>query len=101
MFDEIRRHAGKLYGKYSGQVVKNDIDPDNTGIILVTVPSVFGETITVPARPCLPYGHFFVPAEKTKVSVPPRKQKCGSPLSNSTHTFVFSAEPCLSDTRSR
>src|SRR5215467_12564634 len=67
MLEEIKRHAGKLYGKYSGEVVANDIDPDHTGIISVSVPSVFGAGIAVPARPCLPYGHFFIPAVGTKL----------------------------------
>jgi hypothetical protein len=69
MLDEIRRHAGKLYAKYSGEVTANDIDPDNTGIISVAVVSVFGVGVSVPARPCLPYGHFFIPAVGTKVWV--------------------------------
>jgi hypothetical protein len=69
VFEEIGRHAGKLYAKYSGEVVANDIDPDKTGIISVTVPSVFGAGVSVPARPCLPYGHFFIPAVGTRLWV--------------------------------
>lgn len=67
MFEELKHHAGKLYGKYSGEVTKNDTDPDKTGIIMVTVPSIFGKDVEVPARPCLPYGHFYIPAVGTKL----------------------------------
>ena len=52
MLNEIQRHAGKLYAKYSGEVVKNDIDPNNTGIIMVTVPSVFGAGVSVASTHC-------------------------------------------------
>jgi hypothetical protein len=69
MFEELRQHAGKLYGKYSGDVSKNDTDPDNMGVIMVRVPAVFGAGVEVPARPCLPYGHFYVPPVGTKVWV--------------------------------
>jgi hypothetical protein len=61
MFDDLRRHVGKYYGKYSGQVVANDQDSDNMGSIVVTLPSIFGPTAQITARPCLPYGHFFIP----------------------------------------
>jgi hypothetical protein len=37
------------------------------GRIVVKVPSVFGVDTEVTARPCLPYGYFFVPAVGTKV----------------------------------
>jgi hypothetical protein len=57
---ELQRHVGKYYGKYSGQVTKNE-DKDTLGRITVKVPSVFGPTVEVPARPCFPPGHFFVP----------------------------------------
>jgi hypothetical protein len=67
MLEDLRRHIGKFYGKYSGEVTKNDTDKDNMGRIVVTVPSVFGVDTEVTARPCLPYGYFFVPAVKTKV----------------------------------
>jgi hypothetical protein len=66
---DLKRHIGKYYGKYSGDVFKNDSDPDNTGVIVVKVPSVFGQAAEVTARPCLPYGHFFVPAVGSKVWV--------------------------------
>ncbi len=69
MIDEMRRHAGKYYGKYSGAVTKNDADLSNTGVMAVTVPTVFGSDIEVQARPCLPYGHFYVPAVGSKVWV--------------------------------
>jgi len=67
MLDDLRRHAGKFYGKYSGKVTKNDTDTDNMGRIVVKVPSVFGVNAEVAARPCLPYGYFFIPAVGTKV----------------------------------
>jgi hypothetical protein len=68
VFDDLRRHLGKYYGKYSGEVTKNDPEgTDNMGLIVVKVPSVFGVDAEVTARPCLPYGHFFIPAEGTKV----------------------------------
>jgi len=69
MIEQLRHHAGKLYGKYSGSVTKNDKDEDNMGTIFVTVPTVFGTGVEVPARPCFPYGHFYVPAVGTKVWV--------------------------------
>lgn len=62
MFDDLRRHVGKYYGKYSGQVVANDQDSNKMGSIVVTLPSIFGPTAQITARPCLPYGHFFIPA---------------------------------------
>ncbi|MBB6253155.1 phage baseplate assembly protein V [Nitrospirillum iridis] len=62
MLDDLRHHVGKFYGKYSGQVVANDQDPDNMGSIVVTLPSIFGADAQITARPCLPYGHFFIPA---------------------------------------
>lgn len=63
---DLQRHIGKFYGKYSGSVVRNE-DPDSTGRIEVQVPSVFGAELVVWARPCLPFGHFFVPAVGTPV----------------------------------
>lgn len=62
MFDGLRHHTGKYYGKYSGQVLANDQDPDNMGSIVVSVPAIFGADAQVTARPCLPYAHFFIPA---------------------------------------
>lgn len=67
MFEMLTSQATKLYGKYSGQVTQNDKDANNTGIVMVKVPSVFGPDTEVPARPCLPYGHFFVPDVGTNV----------------------------------
>lgn len=65
---DIQRHAGKYYGKYSG-LVTDAADPLKLGRITVTVPSVFGPEMPVRARPCLPFGHFFVPAVGTNVWV--------------------------------
>src|SRR6516164_3467460 len=67
MFEDVRHHAGKYYGKYRGAVVQNDADPDHMGSIVVTVPSIFGPDAKVTARPCLPYGHFFIPPVGTQV----------------------------------
>jgi len=65
---EVARHAGKYYGKYSGAVTDNQ-DKDQVGKIKVNVPSVFGSDMEVTARPCLTYGHFFIPSVGTKVWV--------------------------------
>lgn len=69
VFDpDLNRHVNKYYGKYSGTVTDNS-DPDNMGRIQVTVPAVLGEEHEVTARPCLPYGHFFVPPVGAQVWV--------------------------------
>jgi hypothetical protein len=66
--EDLRRHAGKFYGKYAGTVV--DIADDlMLGRILVRVPSVFGLDLTVRARPCFAPGHFFVPPVDSHVWV--------------------------------
>lgn len=65
---DLARHTGKYYGKYSGEVIDNH-DTDQAGKITVKVQSVFGKDLQVVARPCLPYGHFFIPAVGTKVWV--------------------------------
>jgi hypothetical protein len=67
MFEGLRHHSGKYYGKYSGQVLANDQDSDNMGSIVVSVPAIFGKEAQVTARPCMPYGHFFIPAVGTMV----------------------------------
>jgi hypothetical protein len=63
---DLQRHAGKFYGKYSGEVISNE-DPQQQGRMVVTVPPVFGAELEVWARPCLPFGHFYVPAVGAKV----------------------------------
>ena len=65
---DLQRHAGKYYGKYSGEV-KSNADEDQLGRITVTVPAVFGAELQVQARPCLPFGHFFIPPKGAKVWV--------------------------------
>jgi hypothetical protein len=65
---ELERHIGKFYGKYSGEVTDNS-DSQQLGWITVKVPSVFGADMEVKARPCMPYGHFFVPHVGAKVWV--------------------------------
>lgn len=66
MNDDLNRHVGKYYGKYSGEVTNNE-DAHHMGCIMVKVPSIFGKEMEVKARPCLPYGHFFIPDKGTKV----------------------------------
>lgn len=67
---DMQRHAGRYYGKYAGQVTDNE-DPDRRGAVKVRVPSIFGseDEQAVWARPCLPYGHFFVPPVDARVWV--------------------------------
>lgn len=66
--DDLSRHIGKFYGKYSGEVTDN-ADEDFLGRIKVKVLSVFGADVVVRARPCFPYGHYFVPPIGAKVWV--------------------------------
>ncbi|GAA2511380.1 phage baseplate assembly protein V [Winogradskya humida] len=60
--------ADRYFGKYSG-VVKDNRDTGALGVVLVSVPAVFPEDDTVPARAALPYGMFFVPENETHVWV--------------------------------
>lgn len=60
-------HAHRMYGKHSGTVL-DDNDPLLSGRLQVQVPSVFDQ-FAVWARPCVPYGHFFIPPIGTKVWV--------------------------------
>src|SRR6476469_609363 len=64
----LQRHSGKFYGKYSGEVTDNS-DSDKVGKVKVKVPTIFGTDPEVVARPCLPFGHFFIPAVGAKVWV--------------------------------
>src|SRR5690606_5461247 len=64
---DLRRHAGKYYGKYQGIVVDN-ADDQVRGRLKVRVPSVLSDA-EVWARPCLPPGHFFVPDVETTIWV--------------------------------
>lgn len=64
----MQRPANRYYGKYSGEVIDNHDDED-LGRLLVRVPSMFGPDLSVRARPCLPYGYFFIPPPGTKVWV--------------------------------
>lgn len=53
----------KLPGLYSGQVEAVE-DDDFRGRIMVSIPSIYGSSSQenlMQARPCFPYGHFFVP----------------------------------------
>jgi hypothetical protein len=57
---DLARHVGRYYGKYSGIVT--DVEDDlKQGRVEVKVPGMFGEEMKVWARPCLPFGHFFIP----------------------------------------
>ncbi|WP_404370550.1 phage baseplate assembly protein V [Corallococcus coralloides] len=66
--DDLRRHAGKFYGKYAGEVTDND-DAQKLGRVRVRVPSIFQDSASVWARPCFTSGHFFVPPVGAKVWV--------------------------------
>ncbi|MEO1221271.1 MAG: phage baseplate assembly protein V [Pseudomonadota bacterium] len=66
--NDLSRHANKFYGKYPG-LVSEAPEPDVHGSILVKIPSIFGETAEVRARPCLPYGHFFIPPPEARIWV--------------------------------
>jgi hypothetical protein len=57
---DLQRHVGRYYGKYAGIVTANT-DDEMRGRIKVKVVSVFGADVEVEARPCFPFGHFFVP----------------------------------------
>lgn len=63
--EDLRRHAGKFYGKYAGEVTSNE-DEAHLGRVRVRVPTIFREG-PVWARPCFPPGHFFVPPVGAKV----------------------------------
>jgi Type VI secretion system/phage-baseplate injector OB domain len=65
----LSHHVGKYYGKYSGTVLDNSQDQDNMGSLVVSLPSLFGPDAQITARPCLPYGHFFIPAVGSAVWV--------------------------------
>jgi hypothetical protein len=66
--NDLTRHVGKYYGKYAG-IVADDPAPDAQGTILVVVPGVINAVTPVRARPCLPFGHFFIPAPATRIWV--------------------------------
>ena len=65
---DMMRHADKYYGKYSGTVTDNT-DAEQRGCVMVVVPAIFGAESSVRARPCLPFGHFFIPDVGTPVWV--------------------------------
>src|SRR5262249_34573724 len=66
---ERLQHEGRFYGKYSGVVVDGDDDEKTKrGWVKAKVPSVLAE-LEVWCRPCVPYGHFFVPPTGTKLWV--------------------------------
>lgn len=65
---ELMRHVGKYYGKYAGSVVDNK-DPEKRGQLRVVVSGISGKAAPVWAKPCLPYGHFFIPDVGTPVWV--------------------------------
>lgn len=76
---DLSRHAGKYYGKYAG-IVADDPQPDVHGSILVTVPGVIDAVTPVRARPCLPYGHFFLPPPAARIWVEFEGGNLGYPL---------------------
>lgn len=50
-----RRSQESYFGKYRGLVAENE-DPEQLGRLRLLVPSLFGETVTGWALPCLPFG---------------------------------------------
>ena len=68
MGNPASRTSERWYGKYSGQVTGNE-DPQKQGRVQVTVPTIYGADLQVWARPCFPYGHFYVPPVGAKVWV--------------------------------
>jgi hypothetical protein len=76
---DLDRHVGRYYGKYSG-VVADEADSTKRGVLQVKIPPVFGPDTVVSARPCFPYGHYFVPPAGTKVWVEFEAGDPGHPL---------------------
>ena len=64
---DLQRHVGKLYGKYSGEVTENQ-DDEHWADQRQCAIGVRHRDDGV-ARPCLPYGHFFIPHVGAKVWV--------------------------------
>jgi hypothetical protein len=63
----------RFYGKYRG-VVRQNVDPDGRGRLMVTVTDVYGPNISSWAMPCVPWagiqqGTYVVPALNTGVWV--------------------------------
>ncbi len=77
--------AAKHYGKYRGFVADNK-DPEKRGRLKLIVPSVFGETQTNWAEPCLPFGglpdqgFFMIPEIDSQVFVEFEEGDVGNPL---------------------
>lgn len=65
---DLNRHLDKYYSKYAG-IVADDPQPDAMGRIRVTVPGVLGDGVILRARPCMPYGHFYLPPPKAHIWV--------------------------------
>lgn len=76
---DLNRHVGRYYGKYSGEVIDN-ADSLKLGRVQVSVPTVFGSEMPVWARPCFPAGHFWVPPIGAKVWVEFEAGDPGYPL---------------------
>jgi hypothetical protein len=77
--NDLDRHRGRWYGKYSG-VVKDDKDPRKQGRLKVDVPSVWRGADPVWARPCFPPGHFFTPPVGAQVWIEFEAGDPGYPL---------------------
>lgn len=77
--NDLDRHRGRYYGKYSGTVV-DDNDPQKQGRLKVEVPSVWRGDEPMWARPCFPPCHFFTPPVGTKVWVEFEGGDPGHPL---------------------
>lgn len=63
---DLARHRGRYYGKYAATVSAVD-DPERLGRVEVKVPALFTEPVW--ARPCLPYGCYFIPPVGAQVWV--------------------------------
>lgn len=63
---DLSRHRGRYYGKYAATVADPE-DTDKLARIQVNVPALFAEAVW--ARPCLPYGFYFIPPKGARVWV--------------------------------
>lgn len=75
----------KYFGKYRGYVHDNK-DPEKRGRLKLMVPSVFGETPTNWAEPCLPFGGlpdqgvYMIPEKDAQVFVEFEEGEAGNPI---------------------
>ncbi len=70
MLSERSDRETKYPGLYVGKVKQVRLEGQAPGCIQVSIPSIFGDDspeLYQIARPCLPYGHFFVPKLEDEV----------------------------------